>query len=61
MFSKVLIILFLYLDKKFFVFGYEVENIYRESVEKVVIDYDLESESEDKKKFKFDCKDFYYF
>lgn len=44
MLSKVLIILFLKEDKLFFVFGYEVENIYRENVEKFLFDFDLESD-----------------
>lgn len=42
--SKVLIILFLKEDKLFFVFGYEVENIYRENVEKFSFDFDSESD-----------------
>lgn len=59
--SKAPTTLLLYPDKKFFAFGYEAENIYRESAEKVATDSDSESESEDKKKPKFDCKDLYYF
>lgn len=59
--SKAPTTLLLYPDKKFFAFGYEAENIYRESAEKVATDSDSESESDDKKKPKFDCKDLYFF
>lgn len=59
--SKAPTTLLLYPDKSFFAFGYEAENIYRESAETVASGSDSESESEDKKKSKFDCKDLYYF
>lgn len=57
--SKAPTILLLYPDESFFAFGYDAENIYTENSEKNVSDSD--SESEDKKKPKFNCKDLYYF
>lgn len=46
-------------DKTFFAFGYEAENIYRENAEKISSDSD--SESEEQKKPKLNCKELYYF
>lgn len=46
-------------DKSFFAFGYEAENIYRENAEKFSSDSD--SESDEQRKPKFNCKDLYYF
>lgn len=46
-------------DKSFLAFGYEAENIYRENAENFTSDSD--SESDEQRKPKFNCKDLYYF
>lgn len=57
--SKAPTTLLLNKDKSFLAFGYEAENIYRENAERITSDSD--SESEEQKKPKLNCRDLYYF
>lgn len=63
MLIKEKILLLLYLDKSFFVFGFEVERIYILKFEKSNLDLDLDLDLEDEEKLikENNCVELYYF